>query len=760
MKSNSLKLYLVALLFAGSQPLANAQSNVLEEIVVTARKKSESLQDVPISISVTSGEEIQKQGLRDLQAVVATLPAVNLSKGGAGAFINVRGVGSGENSGFEQSVGFVIDNVAHGRSRATRAGLLDLERVEVLKGPQTTYFGANTIAGVVNVTTRGPSLDESASGYVSASYETETEEKVIEGAVNIPVSDTFALRLAGKVLDSDGYILNQGLNRTEPATEDELFRVSALWSPSDNFTAELKYTSVNTKANSGLDVELNTCRPGGPAQFNCIQRDGSPVDSGINYVKSTDIEEFRELDLDSLSLNLKYDVGDYTLTSVTGSYEFDNEFLIDLDVSSVPSLFAPSRFSLNQLDTAEHFSQEFRISSPVDGAFSWDAGIYYQDEEVSFSNVLVVAFSPPVPVPPGAQAGARSFQDSETTSVFAAASYDFSDRLTATLGARYIEVEKTVRQSPVQPGPLTANRIPDAQALAPFGGGFRFSTESREDDDFLPSVDLKYQFSENTNLYGSFRQGFKAGGYSLANPPQGQMTNFIQGFDPETVDAFELGLKGTYFDSRLDLNIALFSMEFDDRQVSSLAEGGTGLTQAVANAATSTTTGVEVDFSALLSDRWSMKGALTLMDSTFDDFVNAPCYTGQSPALGCINGVQNLSGKTTTHAPDYSGSLTLRYEVPLSGYMLSIEPNIVVSDGYALISDLNPLNFQPSWSKLNLRIGLVPESSAWELALVGRNLNDETTSHFCQEAPAAPPGVVSCAPDAPATYMLQGRYSF
>ena len=747
---------------------ATAQS-VVDEIIVTARKKTETLKEVPIAVNVTTGDEIQELALRDLQAVITTVPAVNLSKGGAGAFINIRGVGSGENSGFEQSVGYVIDGVNIGRSRATRAGIVDLEQVEVLKGPQTTYFGANTIAGVINLRTTGASLDDGVSGYGVTSYEFETEEKVIEGAVNIPVSDNFAIRLAGKYSDSEGFVANEILGNKVPAIDDNLVRGSALWAPTDAFKAEVKFTHAEMDANSGLDTQLVNCRPGGPAQFNCIQVNGNPVNDVLDDISNFDLPESRSLDLDMVSANLSYDFGVLTLSSISGYYEFDNEFLVDLDVSSVPSLVAPSRFALSQLDTAESWSQELRLASSGSGPINWSVGGFYQEEDVSFSNVTQVGFAPPRPAGPTnpATSGAQSFQDASTLSLFGTASYDVTDRLTANLGLRYIEVEKTVRQSPLTPGVLTSNLIPDAPGFNPVRP-LRFETESRKDDDFLPSFDFVYTASDSVNLYGSYSSGFKAGGYSLANPPTPPAqfmtaTGYIQTFDPETVDAFELGAKGSFFEGRVDANLAVFHAEYNDRQVSSLAEsspGSSSLTQSVANAATSTTKGIELDFKASLSDSLSVMGEFTLLDSAFDEFPNAPCYTGQTPALGCVGGVQDQSGRRTTYAPEYAGHIGAEYIHYFSGMGLKVQPSVDFSDGYILISDSNPINFQDGYHKFNLRVALSPDSENWELAVIARNLNDKKTSHFCQESPAAPSGSASCSLDRPRTVAIQGRVNF
>ncbi len=740
---------------------------VLEEIVVTARKKSENLQDVPISILVTTGEEIRKQGFRDLQAFTGEMPAVNLNKAGASAFVNVRGVGSGENPGFEQSVGFIVDNVPIGRSRATRGGLFDLERIEVLKGPQTTYFGANTIAGVINITTKAPSLEDGFDGYVFASYEAETEEKVIEAAVNLPIADTFALRLAGKVTDSDGWIDDVGLGKTVPAEEDKLFRATALWAPTDNFSAKLKLQNVVTEANVGLDLQSVSCVPGTPAAPNnatndCIGADGNFVETNLDDQFATDFPGgFRKLDMDSAALNMELALGDYTLVSSSSWYEFENEFLYDLDGTNVPLAtdITPSRFSVNQLDFADGLSQELRISSPQDRAFFWEAGVYYQEEDVLFSNVAVPGFAPPFVAFGGFQNGAINAQESETTSVFGSASVEITDRLTITAGVRYIEVEKTIRQTADTIGIFQADGIPSARNHMPrFAPDFVFETATRKDDDVIPSLEVSFAVSDDINTYVSYREGFKAGGYSLANPPLGVTSDFIQAFDPETVDAFELGAKGSFLDGRLNVNAAIFRMEYEDRQVSTLAASNS-LTQNVGNAATSTSQGLEVDFVAQVSEQFSLKGAFSFLDSQFDSFPTAPCYNGQTEALGCMGGRQDLSGHVTTFAPDFSGSLTASYDVNLGDMVLTIEPNVYYTDDYFTISNFYPESEQSGFAKFNLRIALAPESAQWEVALVGRNLNDKTVRSWCQGAPATP-GSVFCSPQRPATYALQGRYNF
>ena len=786
-----------------AQSAEEPEARRLNTVTVTARKKEETLQDVPISINVTSGAEIQDQGYRDLQQIVANIPAVNVSRAGGGDNLSIRGIGSGENPGFEQAVGFVFDGVALGRSRATRAGTVDLERVEVLKGPQTTYFGANTIAGVVNVTSRGADLDAGFTGYGRTSYEFETDEYVFEGAANIPVNDQLAFRVAGKYSDASGFIDDTGLDTRIGGEEDVLFRVSSLWEPTDNFRAEAKYTYGQTEGDDGLNLQLvGQCQPfapplgqGGIATFNCIGADGAPIETDLDFERATDIDAPRELEYHVGTLNLNYDIGEYTLTSVTGYYEFENDFLIDLDTSTVPSLIAPTRFSLAQFDDAQQISQELRIASPVGRKFEWTAGLYFQDEEVDFSNALQTAFSPPIPaVAAPTTFAALSQQDAQTYSAFGTVLWNVTDRLRATVGLRYIGVDKTIDQSPQSLGVLSDGLLPNARDFQPFNPvammpvDFVQVTQSIFDDDVLPSLDIQYDLTETTNVYFSFGQGFKAGGFSLANPatPPGAFVgvaaaaqaaidagnpdspaNFIQAFDPETVDAYEIGLKGAWFDGRVVGNVALFWQNFDDRQVSSLAETtGAALTQAVANAAETRSRGVEFDVTAQVTDNLTLSGEFTYLDSEFQNFTNSPCFTGQSVAAGCVEiqpGVfaQDLSGATTPFAPEWSGSITALYERPIGGFVLSIEPNVFFTDGFALISDLTPVAFQDSFAKVNLRVALRPESDRWEVAFVGRNLNDELTTTFCQEAATNLNGALgACAVDRPATFAIQGRVNF
>ncbi len=729
----------------------------VQRIVVTARKREELAQDVPISIDVTQGAEIQRQAYRDLQELAATLPAVNISRAGTTDFINIRGVGSGLSTTFEQSVGTIIDGVAVGRSRITRAGLLDLERVEVLKGPQTTFFGANTIAGALNIVSRKASLDAGFTGYLLSSYEFEQEEIIVEAAANVPVSETFAFRLAAKWTDSEGFIENTGRGEEQPANEDLVFRGSAIWAPTSDLTAEAVFTYGELDANSFLDLELENC-VGGPVQSTCTNANGQPVNDRLDYVTSTDIDEFRSLDFYIGALNVAYEFNGYTLTSVTGYYDFETDGLADLDGTSVPSTSAQSRLATAQFDDAKQISQELRIESPRGGTFEWLAGIYLSDEDTDFASISLQAFSPPAP---GAQnIGVLREQEAKTYSAFGSVTYNFATDLRAILGLRYIRVTKDIAVSSNTLGVVPANGIPDARGFRP-AGGITFADLETTDDAVTPALTVQYDVDTNTQVYGSFRRGFKAGGADLQSSQVGATSGFASTYEPETVNAIEFGAKGEYLDGRLRANVAAFLALYQDRQVASLANippGGGGLTQPVDNAARSRAYGIEFDASMEVTDKLTILGDVTLLNSKFTEYEDAPCFTGQ--ISGCNGGTQDLSGEETTFAPKYSGNFAAIYEQPFGGYVVTVQPSVFFSDSYFFLDTFNPAIEQESFVKANLRLGVSPESGQWELAVIGRNLNDEVTANFCQEAAVAAGGSFGCALDTPRTVTIQGRINF
>ncbi|MEK9623085.1 MAG: TonB-dependent receptor [Halieaceae bacterium] len=645
-------------------------SGALEEVTVTAQKRAESLQDVSVSVQVTTGQALLDSGVKGFEELSTTLPAVNISKGGASDQMYIRGIGSGFNGGFEQAVGTYIDGVYVGRSRGTRASFVDLDRIEVLKGPQSALFGNSSIAGALSVTTASPRIDDGFSGHVIATAG-EYGERNIEAALNVPVSETFALRAAFRKYDLDGYVVNTFTGADVGSNDDTFYRIGALWEPTDSLSVLLKHSEGKSKSEATFVKEAINCpstfsdriRPGQPAfdpsapapgaATTCL-RQQDLLDNEVNYeLQATPGQDLGEAEYSSTSLEINWDFDSFTLTSITG--RIDNEIDEAQDLDSGPLNIFPVR----QFDTVEQTSQEIRLTSNGDGDLEWIVGAYWQDEEIDFvANQMPYMIGPPADRalgggPLGAcRVGANTQygggdpnfegvcgynnnheQKLTTTSAFANLTYHVNDsnRLIASL--RWIEVEKDLnrfggwrwyessRLNPAQSVPNTAFIPPDALGNTTFGAEYSDS-HSASWDDVLPSVTWERDLNEDAMAYFSFNQGFKAGGFNFSS----RFPSTDPSFDEETVDNFELGLKTMLLDGRLRVNVNAFLSQFEGVQQSALQPGT--FTFVVGNASESESKGLELDVDWAASDSLTLKASMTFLDAEFKDF-DGPCNVYQ-----------------------------------------------------------------------------------------------------------------------------------
>lgn len=367
------------LLMLGS--VASAQQ--LEEVIVTAQKKAENLQDVPISVSALQGERIQDASIPNMAAIADYVPNLHIAEASVNTNIYMRGIGSGNNRAFEQSVGMYIDGVYMGRGRQYRAGFLDLERVEVLRGPQGTLFGKNTVAGAINITTASPDIGGEVEGEINASFE-ENGGEIYEGFVQGSLSDTVAVRLAARYRETDGYIDNKFLNKKEGATEESGVRLTVAWQPSDTIDVNFKYSNLQRDRTGANSATWNYLTPA-ERDANVPNR-SSFADSAyavtdmfypeLNEISKQDFTTYKDNNLGTdgstvgisfkedgyddtiqnfaLSANFEFDSG--TFTSVTGYSDY--EIFDDVDVDWLPLQF------IARADDHEYYqvSQEFRFT--------------------------------------------------------------------------------------------------------------------------------------------------------------------------------------------------------------------------------------------------------------------------------------------------------------------------------------------------------------------------------------------------------------
>ncbi len=756
-------LVFIAVIFVLPQ---SGHTQALEEIIVTAQKREQNLQDVPISINAVMGETIQNRGFTDLQDLTDIVPNIMIKEGGANDNMFIRGIGSGNNLGFEQSVGTFVDGLYFGRGRHSRAQFMDLDRVEVLRGPQSIFFGNSTIAGAINIHTKKPA--DQWEGYGKVYYAPGFEEREIELAAGGPLTDSVGIRVAARFAAMDGYLDNIVTGKIEPDEKAKQIRGTISWSPTNRFEATYKFDFAQFDV-KGEPTQATDCPPANaPPMGTCalIAGPGAPFTGGFARIDRTKVsaglpapfpsatpdffgEVFQDAKLLSHNLTMNLEWAGHILTSVTGFVGSNDHESIDPDQGPFGILV------VQRFESYDQYSQEFRVTSPTGGRFEYLAGVYYQDSKLkltsSFSNNL---FAPPPG--PGSLQGTqiRDFiQDEETIAVFGQIRWNLLDNLSASFGFRWSEVDKKATNN-LQVRSI-AGGPPSPGALGFFGGP-GLIVDTRSESDFTPEFTLEWRPVDNALTYFHYTDGFKAGGFNASFDSSLDPGAFQ--FEPETVDSFEVGAKTTWLDGAMTLNLALFRTEFENLQVSEFDGVSTFV---IANAASSTSQGIELEANWQTTDRLRLFLSLAYLDAEFDKFPNASCTVAQELAtpMGVVC-VQDLSGSTMPYAPEVTGHFGFEYRHPLP-YNLELTTNLIVNytGAFFTAADIDPLLRQSGYAKIDARVGIGPGDGRWEIAFVGRNLTDKLTFGAGDDLPG---GALSSLKliDRPRQLAIQGRYRF
>ena len=757
--------------------VAQAQNQlVLEEIVVTATKREAGLQDVPIAISVVSGEKIEQFGVTELDELAAYLPGVHIGESGGNNQVFIRGIGSGNNAGFEQSVGTFIDGVYFGRARNSRAAFLDIERVEVLKGPQSTLFGKNTIAGAINITTAQP-LD-SFEAYVDLGHESELNGQSLTAMVTGPLSDSVRGRFVAKTYERDGWMKNifPG-GKDGPSQDNTIMRGTLAWDATEQLSVNLKVEHGNFKTVGGTPKE--TVASPSSTYLNGLRDPNYATATGFNYIQSQSrgypgrpIEDDMENDI--LQLTIDYQIGDHTLRSITAKTNYKYGKCSDVDYASINFI--------DQCIDEEHdqFTQEFLLSSPEGETIEYLAGLYYQDATLEFANTLGVLWSSVLPleaglfgmlgIPHPALSGAvdaslnTTFkQNTKTNSAFAEITWNISDVFRTTFGLRYSEDKKDVNKvnlvapwtgtTPI--GNPTLNYVYNALS---FYKGYQYALD-RSENHVTGNLNFQYNTNDDIMTYLNIATGYKAGGFDTSNN-----LDRSREFEDETVDSLELGLKMQLLDGRARVNVAIFQGDYKDVQVSTFESAGF----IVGNAAESNVSGLEADFEMALTEMFGITGGVSLLNAKYDSYLGAGCQVPHILAGTCSNktGGQDLSGTPLQFAPDVSGNLGVTFDAPLNGNMdLHASVDLLYTDDILVGPDNDPATIQSSYSKINARIALSPNDGSWSLALVGKNLTDELTFNWGNDTTLSGSrlgfdGTYFHQFEAPRTIEIQARWRF
>lgn len=714
----------------------------LEVIEVTAQKRAQGLQDVPISISALSGDMLKDTNMNSLSDMSSAVPNLTITKSGITNQIGVRGISSGGNKGFEQSVAMYVDEVYYGRDQLIQLPLVDLERVEVLRGPQPTLFGKNAIAGAISLTSARPTDEFEAS--ISTLYEFEQQESKTIAIISGPLTDNVKGRFVASYREMDGWIENVTLNRTEPNIEQLYLRGLLEWDY-DNLNILLK-AETSTFDTLGRAIENHT--PLG--SYSAIFSGPLYVETDEDY-RSQSNGQSSDNQVDSVMVKFEYDYQGYTLTSNTAYLKYDTDELIDVDYTGL-DLFNGS----TQGEQFKQWSQEFRVASPTDGDVDYIAGIYLQDNElITYDNVLfgsTFAASPAfIPVVNGSWD--RDFsQDSLVLSAFSQVNWHINEQLMLTVGARYSKEEKEARRVLQLPGENTSG-IP-ANAL--FEGSPAFGPQAgfevmmgaikiyahdlegkRNESQLDPLVNLQYKVNQDTMIYASYTQGSKGGGFDIRSNsyPDNPVNPGSFEFEDESATSYEVGGKFSF--GVVEVNVASFFTEYDDLQVTQF-DGVVGFN--VQNAAEAETKGIEIDGRWLISESLVLSGSLAYLDFEYLDFDVAQC----APSLvlpdqalsSTVDGLCNLSGERAIYTPELTGSLRLQYQHDISDWAYATYSlNMEYSDEYNAGVTLDPNTVQESYSRWGARVALADYDDKWQVALIANNITDERVMTLSNSLP-------------------------
>jgi iron complex outermembrane receptor protein len=707
-----------ALAQTANAPTANAEAPVtsLEAIIVTATKRAQRLQDVPVAVTAVSGKSLEASNFREASDIQYLAPNVTFSSTNPvanGGGYQIRGVGTQTyDSGVEQTVGLVVDGVIIGLPRDPgAAGFADIERVEVLRGPQGTLFGKNASAGVIQIVTKNPRLEQT-SGELNLSYG-ERDEQIARGVVNLPLGKTAAVRISGFYNAQDGAIPYAVRTSGHVGDrENSGVRAKLLWEPVEDLTVVLAADYQKAFARDAPIIHTLGINPRYNNLFAAFAQKPGPD----TYVSFQDGDWTADTKVRGVSGQVDYRIGGFTLTSITAYRKSQMTQLSDIDHAPI-DIF---NYSDGALDS-DQFTQELRITSPSGEKLEYVAGLYYLDTQVDGWTTQkgdFLKFSTGSALyPPAVLYGAR-YQLSKTKSyaAYGQATYAVTDAFKLIGGLRY--TDDTVS------GDLTVKAVP---GYFTYGTLLPYSGEVSADN-LSGRVGGQYQPSRDLMVYATYATGYKG-------PAIDSLNGQVKPVKPETVDSYELGVKSTLWDGRATLNLAIYRSDFTDFQAQALDLTSATPRLGLTNAGLMRAQGVEVETSILLAPGLTIGGSVSYNDAKFKDYTGA-CYTNQpvstTTGQGCYllpgstgTYVANYDGVSLTNSPKWSYILNAAYERSVSAE-LKFDANVNWSwrdDTYAITAD--PKSIIKAYGLLNANVGIGKENGGWRVGLYARNLLDK-----------------------------------
>ena len=716
---NSLLSVAIGTASLATQMPANAQDFALEEIVVTAQKREQNVQDVPVAISVMNADSIEKLDIKNFDDVARVSPALTIQSADQPSdnSIRMRGVGTAVYSiSAEPSVSVVVDEVPLMVSAQAFNNLMDIERIEVLRGPQGTLFGKNASAGVVSITTQAPSQEFSAKTGVRF---TDDDEKKVDLSVSGPLTDTLSYRVSGFYTDREGYIENLEDGSDFNGEESHGVRAKLLWEPSDKLDMTLILDTSERKASS---VSTWFAHPDPGA--------GITAGEDNRKVRYDTPNEFKS-DQTMAIFKLNYDLGGHVLTSVTSYQNYKLDALTDGDYSPNPVPQNPflnpggfpagtPSFEMITAQDSDSFTQELRLTSTWSDKFEYMVGAYYSDVEHyrsldRYAIRFILDHWEAAPT-------------NESMALFGQGSLSLAENTYLDLGIRFNREEISTEYTDFIP-----NRNDLSAAPVTFGGKDSESAVTGK-------IALRHFLQNDAMVYASVSTGYKGLAYDISS-----------GFTPEAAadpvgseDSinYEIGIKGKTADRRLSYEVVAFLTDFEDYQAQGSVVTETSVDFSLNNVGELRTQGVEVDLSYQATESLRLDFSGAWVDATIEDWVGAECYFGQTAAQGCNVPtsdpsvfLQDLSGKDLNNSPDFKFNAGAYWEQVSS----SMPFNWFAQANYQWQDEVNfdlygaPNDAEDAYGIANFGVGIVEPSGRYQVTLFVNNAFDERYSTGYQD---------------------------
>lgn len=677
----------------------------LEEVIVTAQKRQESMQDVPVAVTAISGDSIARQNITGLSDMNNSLPNVQInqfSNSPDSAVFTIRGVGVNDADPYVgTTVSVVVDGVVVGVNTAALLSLFDIERVEILRGPQGTLFGANTTGGVINVVTRQPTGESGGEGQVAAGNYGRIDANL---AYNFPITEQLAGKISLLHTSHDGYFTNL-LNGEDLGSQDVTSLRGYLQYNRERYDATViaEYVRTRNGAQPGLNISDET-------QLLFVPGETGP-EPRFERGQSPGVPDQNHRDTYSLTLTQNWETSAADWVSISNYREYDHELYSDDDATT-----------LQLLQTArqtEHwqFSQELRASiDPTPDLRVVAGGFFLTQAYDLYQQGVLDGFLPGLGQPQTQE------QDNWSASLFAQSYYSLSDRLTLQAGVRVAREEteatsttaNTFAAVPGEPASFNDPVIPGSLIVA---------SGKKDWDNIGYKVGLDYRINPDTMLYGYYARGFKSGGFT----GRIAIAQDIGPFDPEFLDTVEVGIKSELLDNRIRTNAAIFYNEYDDMQVVQSITFPSGANSAsIQNAGEANSYGAELEVDAYVNEHLTLSLAVAWLESEYEEYdTRAP-----DPTTGELV-TTSFAGNPLMNAPEWSGNASATYSTPVAGGTADLFAQVTHSSDKISNYTAFPQERIGEITLVNAKLSWSPGSERWTVGVYGRNLLDK--EYFLQK---------------------------